>query len=271
MIVSRGPEGLVLVRQVDHQEQCGLMADAWGNAEFGRPQPYAPVVLAARVHDEGWREWETEPGVGADGLPVNFSDMDRPAHVALYRRGIDAAAARGPAAGLLVSMHGQGLYEARRGLDAGPATPRAGREPAVRAFLEEQDAVQGRLRARLGGGADLAAWSWAAYRLLQTWDVMSLFLTWGRLWDRGGIALPQVPRHVGDPGVELRLAASGDGGATCEPWPFSADAVDLPVAARTLPDRRFASPDDLVAALAGAAPAALERRLLRPEVSRPRT
>ena len=39
MIVSRRPEGLLLVRQVDHQEQCGLMAAAWGNAEFARPQP----------------------------------------------------------------------------------------------------------------------------------------------------------------------------------------------------------------------------------------
>ena len=39
MIVSRRAGRLVLVRQVDHQEQCGLMADAWGNASFARPEP----------------------------------------------------------------------------------------------------------------------------------------------------------------------------------------------------------------------------------------
>jgi Protein of unknown function (DUF3891) len=261
VIVSRRPGGLVLVRQVDHQEQCGLMAEAWGNRGFARPEPYAPIALAAAIHDEGWRRWERAPEVGADGLPINFSAIDRPTHVALYEEGIDAAAARDPAAGLLVSLHGQGLYEGRRGLDPGPPTPRAEREPQVRAFLAEQDGVQARLRARLGGDPALDDWAWAGYRLLQTWDVMSLFLTWGTLWDRGAIALPQVPRRAGDPGVELTVRAAGDGEAVCAPWPFAGDAVDLPVAARTVPDRRYASASDLASALAGAEPSALRLRL----------
>lgn len=261
MIVSRGAEGLVLVRQVDHQEQCGLMARAWGNADFAVPAPYAPVALAARIHDEGWRAWEEAPGVGEDGEPVNFSDIDRPVHVALYRAGIEAAAARDAAAGLLVSLHGQGLYEGRRGLDPSPAPPRAQREPEVRAFLEEQDAVQARLRERIGRGAALDDWASAAYRLLQTWDVVSLFLTWERLSARGEITLPQVPRRLGDPGVELRLRAASDRWVTCAPWPFAVEHVDLPVAARTLPDRPYASAGDLAAALAAAEWTTLDHRL----------
>ena len=145
----------------------------------------ARIALAARVHDEGWRAWEREPGVGPDGAPVNFSAIDRPTHVALYREGIARAAARDARAGLLVSLHGQGLYEGRRGLDPGPPTPRSEREPEVQAFLAEQDEVQADLRARIAGGPDLEEWAWAGYRLLQTWDVMSLFLTWATLWDRG--------------------------------------------------------------------------------------
>jgi hypothetical protein len=253
VIVSRRPGGLVLVRQVDHQDQCGLMADAWGNERFARPEPFGPIALAARVHDEGWRAWEREPGVGPDGAPVNFSAIDRPTHVALYREGIAAAAAEDARAGLLVSLHGQGLYEGRRGLDPGPATPRAQREPEVRAFLAEQDEVQAGLRARIGGGRELDEWAWAGYRLLQTWDVMSLFLTWGALWDRGRVTLPQVPRASGDAGVELTLTARGDGAAACDPWPFAERAVDLPVAARTVPDRRYASAGDLAAELSRAA------------------
>jgi Protein of unknown function (DUF3891) len=261
VIVSRRVEGLVLVRQVDHQEQCGLMADAWGNEEFRRPEPYGPVALAARVHDEGWRAWEEEPGVGPDGAPVNFSHIDRTVHVALYRAGIAGAAARDPAAGLLVSLHGQGLYEGRRGLDPGPPTPRGEREPAVRAFLNEQDEVQEGLRARIGAGPDLDEWAWAGYRLLQTWDVMSLFLTWSTLWDRGALTLPQVPRRPGDPGVELRLRGDDPRDAACAPWPFAAAEVDLPVAARTVPGRRYASPDDLAAELDRAAWTTREFRL----------
>ena len=127
--------------------------------------------------------------------------------MALYRAGIEGAAARDPAAGLLVSLHGQGLYEGRRGLDAGPATPRSEREPQVQAFLAEQDEVQAGLRARIGAGPALDEWASAAYRLLQTWDVLSLFLTWSVLWARGAIALPQVPRRAGDAASSLRLRA----------------------------------------------------------------
>jgi Protein of unknown function (DUF3891) len=261
VIVSRWPGGLVLVRQVDHQDQCGLMADAWGNARFGRPEPFGPIALAARVHDEGWRAWEREPGVGADGAPVNFSAIERPTHVALYREGIARAAARDARAGLLVSLHGQGLYEGRRGLDPGPPTPRSDREPEVRAFLAEQDEVQAGLRARIGGGPGLEEWASAGYRLLQTWDVMSLFLTWGTLWDRGAATLPQVPRRAGDPGVEVRLGAGAGGAATCAPWPFAAGEVELLVAARTVPDRPYASAADLADALARAAWTTLECRV----------
>jgi Protein of unknown function (DUF3891) len=261
VIVSPRAGRLVLVRQVDHQEQCGLMAEAWGNEDFRRPEPFPPVELAARVHDEGWRAWEEAPGVGPDGLPVNFSDIDRSVHVALYRDGIAQAAARDPAAGLLVSLHGQGLYEGRRGLDAGPATPRSEREPAVRAFLAEQDEVQAGLRARIGDGPALDDWSWSGYRLLQTWDVMSLFLTWSRLWDRGTATLPQVPQGPRDPGVEVRLRAGAGGEVGCAPWPFAEGAVELPVAARAVPDRRYASDGDLAAALAEAEWTTLEFRL----------
>ena len=53
MIVSRRPQGLVLVRQVDHQDQCALMAAAWGNERFGRIAPFGPVADAAACHDAG--------------------------------------------------------------------------------------------------------------------------------------------------------------------------------------------------------------------------
>jgi hypothetical protein len=70
-----------------------------------------------------------------------------------------------------------------------------------------------------------------------------------------------VPRRVGDAGVDLRLRAAGDGRVACAPWPFGADAVDLPVAARSVPARRYESPGDLAGALAEAPWTTLELRL----------
>ncbi len=136
------------MRQVDHQEQCGLMADAWGNAAFARPEPFGPVRAAAARHDEGWRGWEAAPRAAA-GAPVNFTGMDRPdARRDLpgrHRRRPGARPARG-AAGELGGLYGRGLYE---------YTPPADRDPLARVFIAEQEAVQGELmrRARRRAGA----------------------------------------------------------------------------------------------------------------------
>ena len=131
----------------------------------------------------------------------------------------------------------------------------------MQAFLSEQDEVQAGLRARIGAGAALDEWASAAYRLLQTWDVLSLFLTWSVLWARGAMTLPQVPRRAGDPGVDLRLRVEADGVVACAPWPFGPAEVDLPVASRALPERRYASDTDLAEALAQAEWTTLELTL----------
>ena len=190
--------------------------------------------------------------MGEGGAPVDFPQIDRPTHVALYREGIEGAIARDPRAGLVVSMHGRGLYEGRLGLDPGPPTPRAERPPAVQAFLAEQDRVQDDLRRRIGGGSALDDWAWAGYRLLQTWDVLSLHLTWRAQAGGRETTLPQVPRAVGDPGVTLTLRPVDALAATCDPWPFAGDRVALPVAARVVEDRPYASDADLQGALRAA-------------------
>ncbi len=241
----------MLVRQVDHQDQCALMAAAWGNDRFARIAPWEPVVHAAARHDEGWRTWEEAPQV-RDGAPVDFTEIDRTTHVALYRRAIDDARARDPRTGLVVSMHGQGLYEGRLGLDPGPPTPRSERPHAVQEFLAEQDAVQEGLRRAIGEGPELDAWAWAAYRLLQTWDFLSLHLTWRGLLAGRETTLPQVPREAGDPGLDLRVRPDGPMACTVEPWPFSGGEVSLPVPARAVEERPYADALDLGASLEAA-------------------
>lgn len=242
MIVARDGDALILVRQVDHQEQCGLMADAWGNAAFARPEPFGPVRAAAAGHDEGWRGWEEAPRAAA-GAPVNFTGMDRPEHVAIYRAGIGAARARDPREGLLVSRHGQGLYE---------YTPPAGRDPLARAFIAEQQDLQRALMDELGGGAALARWASAGFRLVRAWDALSLYLTWRGLREGRPGALRDVPGRPGERGVDLDLSPAGELACFVMPWPFSATEVALPVAARRIEDRPYADDDDLARALAAA-------------------
>jgi len=245
MIISRGPEGLVMVRQVDHQDQCALMARAWGNERFRRPSHHDAAVTAARWHDEGWRRWEAAPRVDGEGHPLDFPDIDRARHVELYREGIGEVCRRDLRAGLLVSMHGAGLYRGRLGLDH-IARPSADRPPAVDAFLEGEDRRQAALRARLGDRAQMDRWTWAAYRLLQAWDLLSLALLWGRIATRPAIVLPRVPRAEDDTdGVDVTVRPHGRWRATCLPWPFAGDRVALPVRARVIPERPYADDADL--------------------------
>lgn len=248
MIVSRRPEGLLVVRQVDHQDQCRLMARAWGANGFERLDRWPSVERAAERHDEGWRSWERWPEIDDRGRPTDFADLDRTAHVRLYSEGIRAAAGLSDEVGLLVSMHGQGLYEKRLGLD-GPPPPRAGRPVGIGAFLAGQDRLQAALRARLGGGEALASWAWAAYRLLQAWDLLSLYLIWRALPAGHAGVLPAVPRHADDDGVAIALTPSGPRCGAMDPYPFAVDPLELPVRSRLIEDRPYRSHTDLRRAL----------------------
>ena len=252
MIVSSTADGYMLVRQVDHQDQCAAMAEAWGGGGFERLPRYDSLVAAARWHDEGWRSWEERPGVDADGRPLDFPDIDRATHVALYRAGIDEVCRRDPLAGLLVSMHGAGLYRGRLGLDhVVPSS--ADRPAAVDEFLDQEDARQATLRARLGHGPGDDSWSWAAYRLLQSWDLLSLALLWGRLAERRSITLPRVPRDAADTaGVDIVARPCGKWRAALSPWPFAGHVQQLPVRGRAIPPGPYPDGEALRVALADA-------------------
>ncbi len=254
MIICPGNGTLTVVKQVDHQRQCGVFARAWGNEEFSRPPAYDDLIAAAEIHDEGWRTWEEHPCVDAAGRPVDFPDLARDDHIPLYERGIRAAVDAGPRVGLIVSLHGQGLYEKRLGLD-GAVPARETRPAAEQVFLATQDDLQVGLRAQIDG-PDVAEWAWAGFRLLQAWDALSLYLTWRGLPRGATWTLPRVPRYVGDDGVEVRLRPADAhrsvpgtdlcaSACTVDPWPFRGDLVEAPVAMRAIPDRTYANDSDL--------------------------
>jgi hypothetical protein len=253
MIIVRGGGVVRLVRQVDHQTQCGIMARAWGNAAFARPEPFGPLIEVAECHDDGWRGWDAAPQVDDEGVLVNFPDLDRAIHAPMYAQGIAAAAARGPRVGLLASMHGQGLYEKRMGLD-GPCPPRAGRPECELRFLSEQERLQAELRARIGGGEALTRWAWAGYRLLQAWDVLSLYVCWRGLGAGEQWVLPQVPTKAGDDDVNMRLSARDPATCVVHPWPFAGDRLDLSVSVRRITDIAYPNDDALRTAIDAAAP-----------------
>ena len=151
-----------VVFQTDHADLSAAAARAWAD----KGPRHDSLTVAAERHDDGWAAWEQAPRVDRRaGKPVNFLEVDVRSHLAFYRAGIAAITEQDEHAGLLVSMHGAGIYRQRYGLDSGLGLERAAEvQDEVDAFVAEQEA-------RFGGDPSGHR---AEYDLLQFYDRFSL-------------------------------------------------------------------------------------------------
>ena len=118
MIVRDAGDAWQVVLQTDHADLSGAFAQAWAD----RGPAHEAVAIAAERHDDGWAVWEQSPRVDESGKPVNFLEVDVRSHLAFYRAGIAAITEQDTDAGLLVSMHGAGIYRQRYGLETQSST-----------------------------------------------------------------------------------------------------------------------------------------------------
>jgi hypothetical protein len=200
-----------VVLQTDHAQLAGQFATSWADRDTG----HASVTVAANRHDDGWAVWERSPRVDETGTPVNFLDVDVRSHLAFYRAGIAAVTEQDEHAGLLVSMHGAGIYRQRYGLDPALGLSRAPEaEAEIEAFVAEQEA-------KFGGNPGSY---WAEYELLQLFDRFSLYFCMrdveaGETAELQGYRFePIAPWHV-----------------RCEPFPFEKSPAGFSLLRRVLP------------------------------------
>lgn len=271
MILSRYDGHLLVVRQPDHGTQTGLIAAAWGNDEIPPvAQHRESARLAAAHHDDGWAIWERRPDLDpTTGQPTQFHQVKPREHLPAYRAGIERAAQIDPWAGLLVSMHGAGLYNDRYssyrleelGEQALTDTERA----LVTEFLADMAALQARLYADAIGHAPPTPPHhlpeiMTAYLLLQVWDRISLQFALRHAAD-GTIAPVPLPD---DPRGRLHCHTRGPFRLALDPYPFAEDTLTAPLTAHVVPDRAYATPEDFLATLTARPPRTLECTLARP-------
>ena len=209
MIVRDLGDAWQVVMQTDHADLSAAFARAW-------KAPLKPsLVVATERHDDGWAVWEQSPRLDEDGKPIGFLEVDVRSHLAFYRAGIAAITEEDGDAGLLVSMHGAGIYRQRYGLDPSLGLTRAAEvQDEVDAFVAEQEAKFG------GQPGD----RWDDYELLQLFDRLSLYfcmrdLANGEEAELQGYRLePVAPWHV-------RLS----------PYPFADGADGFSLLRRVIP------------------------------------
>jgi hypothetical protein len=200
-----------VVLQTDHADLSAACARAWAD----QGPEHRSLVTAAERHDDGWAVWEQAPRVDAAGKPINFLDVDVRSHLAFYRAGIAAITEQDAYAGLLVSMHGAGIYRQRYGLDPALGLTRAPESRAeVDAFVAEQEAKYG------GEPGEHRR----DYELLQVYDRFSLYF-----------CMRDVETGEETEFQGYRFEPVGPWRVRLSPYPFGAAPAQLSLLRRVLP------------------------------------
>jgi uncharacterized protein DUF3891 len=212
-----------VVLQPDHAALASEFAAAWAE----RGPRHDSLILATRRHDDGWAVWERSPLVDDTGRPVTFLDVRVPAHLAFYRAGIAAIGDEDAYAGLLVSMHGAGIYQQRYGEDPGLQLTHADEaKKLVDAFVAEQESSHPSRMEAAGVDDDQR---WADYRRLQAYDRLSLLFCMRDL-------AASEPFSVGAFAIEPR----GPWTIGVDPFPFDVGGgLELSLVRRLVPKKSW--------------------------------
>lgn len=223
MIVRDLGDAWQVVLQTDHAELSGAFARAWAD----RGARHGSLVVAAERHDDGWAVWEQAPLIDAETRkPVGFLDVQVPAHLAFYRAGIAAITDEDAYAGLLVSMHGAGIYQQRYGTDPSIGFSRAAEvADQIEAFVAEQEGGHPARMEATGVGEESR---WADYRSLQLYDRLSLYF-----------CLRDVEAGEAAELQDWRIEPVGPWRVRIDPYPFADSPARFTLLRRVLPKREW--------------------------------
>jgi len=235
MSLADGGESWVLLSQVEHARVSGELAECWASPEL---VPRDEIVGTLFHHDDGWADWERQPGVDVEsGRPIAFTEMPDDAKYAIWRASVERTRALGALQGAIVAWH---FIELPRGTNRWQETA-GDLGAAAESFIKEYSALaDGWLTEWLA--EDTANTKEAARRALewlQMFDVVSLWLCMAESRESRTIGLPGGANMVFNPKSLSQICV--------KPWPFREDRVRLEIEGRRVPVRRYADAADLAA------------------------
>jgi hypothetical protein len=263
----------VAIKQLDHAALSGDFAGHWGNEQFESPAPNSSVVLAASVHDEGWRNPDNDFLYDPKRKrPLFFLDMDIRDHILLYAEGVDRVVAQDPYAGMLVSMHNTGIYLNRWGMQPGVRMREyddASWPAIINAAVLKQETLQSEIKLKLVQPDERRSVFerrlWANYELLQYWDRVSLFICRRDMSKPEEVDLGLIPITLdGTESVPAVGRSLGDGRVELDPFPLADSGVTFTVPTARIPDRDYENQGDLQEEAQQARPDQISVKLVRP-------
>lgn len=261
MIVRYESDGtLVMITQNDHAQLSGLFAAHWGNDTFEKPHPYGSLVRAAMFHDRGWIRYETGPKLNLEtGKTPNFRDVPSDkGQLAAFEWAGDWLGEIDAYGGLLVAKHRTGLWQGRYGVITAPPVTRRGSLPqGIQEFIVRSEAKQNAVAATLDAGEVNVN-----YRLLQVWDLLSLYICCNEVLKAERIA-PVPANYSGQGGLTMSLNPVEPRTIAVDPYPFDVPSLTTNVILRRLRQTKFANENELQAAYFGTAPEIASFHLVR--------
>lgn len=273
MLRMESKTGWWLIRHPDHARLAGAFAEAWGNAQFRRPEPRARVLKGIACHDDGWAARDAHPSITREGKPSAFSielvgkysafeEIDLEEYLAVRERAVRIIADEDAYAGLLISMHTYNLLTAHA--DRSTIAPEG--LVLLDAFLDRQRAYQDELRAAIASDLSLDDCAKAPqtieehFRLLQACDNLSLLSCVAF----NALAHLLHPLPLNDGGTaEVEVTPAGTRRFRLCPWPFAEEEMTFRFPARHVKGKQFASSQALEAAFAAAPEETLSVTLTR--------
>ncbi len=171
MIVRERRETFTLIEQHEHAQLSGRLAAHWGNQRIpAPPAPSEALILAAGLHDIGWRELDRHPAWDeAAQEPVAFKALPPSQRAPHYTHGIDQVEEHDLYAALLCSLHYVSFF---------PPDSEAAQDAQVAQFLAGEEQRQKQLRTKLQSAGRVAELGRLEFDLglLKLWDHLSLYV-----------------------------------------------------------------------------------------------
>ena len=230
MIIQRLKNELLCIAQIDHAALAAEIMSDWRLGGLPEHPRRDAILEATRLHDDGWREEDSEMHVSDAGEPLDFVGVPPTVKHRIWPRAAGRLAeSRSPYIAALIAQHALTVHAPLR------------QDPAWRLFFTTMERTRDTLLSR--ATAQEAAGALDDYPFVRIGDQLSLIFCNGWTTPMAGLGYRAILK-----GITLEIT----------PDPFEGRRVPLRIDARRVPARTYNSAADLREAHASAPRVALE-------------
>ncbi len=110
MIIRTHDDSQLFITQPDHARLAAQAISQWRDDGFDDNPRRPSILLAAREHDNGWREEDATTHVDANGKALDFICVPVEVRHRIWPRAVDRLAEEDPYAAALVAQHAMTVY-----------------------------------------------------------------------------------------------------------------------------------------------------------------